>query len=65
MAKTSPVEYVREVKRETSKVTWPTRRETAVTTVMVFILASIMAIFFLLVDQVLSFGVGKLLGLGG
>jgi preprotein translocase subunit SecE len=65
MAKTSPVEFVREVKRETSKVTWPTRRETAVTTVMVFILATIMAIFFLLVDQVLSFGVSKLLGLGG
>ena len=65
MAKSSPVEFVREVKRETSKVTWPTRRETAVTTVMVVILATIMAIFFLLVDQALSFGVSALLGLGG
>lgn len=65
MAKTSPVEFVREVKRETSKVTWPTRKETGVTTIMVFVLVAIMAIFFLLVDQALSFGVRTLLGLGG
>lgn len=65
MAKTSPVEFVREVKRETSKVTWPARKETMVTTLMVFVLVTIMSIFFLLVDQVLSVGVKALLGLGG
>jgi len=64
MAKTNPVEFIREVKREVSKVTWPTRRETMVTTVMVFIMATIMAIFFLLVDQVLAFVVRLVLGFG-
>ncbi len=64
MAKTSPVDYIREVKREVSKVTWPTRRETTITTIMVFIMAAIMAIFFLAVDQVLAFGIRTILGLG-
>ena len=63
--KTSPGEFIRQVRQETAKVTWPTRKETAVTTVMVFIMVTICAIFFLLVDQVLSFGVKLLLGLGG
>ncbi len=65
MAKTSPGEFIRQVRQETAKVTWPTRKETSVTTVMVFIMVVIAAIFFLLVDQVLSFGVKLLLGLGG
>lgn len=65
MAKTSPVEFIREVKREAAKVTWPSRRESTVTTVMVFIMAAIMAVFFLLVDQVLAFGVKSILGIGG
>lgn len=65
MAKTSPGEFIRQVRQETAKVTWPTRKETGVTTIMVFIMVVIAAIFFLLVDQVLSFGVKLLLGLGG
>jgi preprotein translocase subunit SecE len=65
MAKTSPVEFVREVKREVSKVTWPTRKEALITTAMVFVMAFIMGIFFLLVDQLLSIGVRALLGIGG
>lgn len=65
MTKTSPVEFVREVKREVSKVTWPTRKEALITTGMVFVLAAIMAVFFLLVDQLLSWGVRGLLGIGG
>lgn len=64
MAKTSPVEFVREVKREVSKVTWPTRKEALITTAMVFVMAAIMSIFFLLVDQLLSVGVRALLGVG-
>ena len=65
MAKTSPGEFVRQVRQEISRVTWPTRKETIVTTIMVFIMVFIMSIFFLLVDQVLSWGVGLILGIGG
>jgi preprotein translocase subunit SecE len=65
MAKTSPGEFVRQVRQEASRVTWPTRKETTVTTIMVFIMAFVMAIFFFLVDQVLSLGVKSILGLGG
>ena len=49
----NPVEFVREVQREVSKVTWPSRRETFVTTAVVFVMVIIAAMFFLLVDQVL------------
>lgn len=65
MAKTNPGEFVQQVRREVAKVTWPSRRETMVTTMMVFIFVTIAAIFFLLVDQVLSSGVKLILGLGG
>ncbi len=64
MAKTSPQEFVTQVRQETSKVTWPTRKETAVTTVMVFIMVAVMAIFFFFVDQILAFGVRLVLGFG-
>jgi len=65
MAKTSPGEFVRQVRQEVSRVTWPTRKETIVTTIMVFIMVFVMSIFFLLVDQVLAWGVGQILGIGG
>lgn len=65
MARTNPGEFVQQVRREVSKVTWPTRRETMVTTVMVFIFVTIAALFFLGVDQVLSYGVKTILALGG
>ena len=65
MARPNPIQFLQQVRQETAKVTWPTRRETAITTVMVFIMALLAAIFFLLVDQVLAFGVGLLLGIGG
>jgi preprotein translocase subunit SecE len=65
MAKTSPGQYIREVRQEISKVTWPTRKETTVTTIMVFIMVFICAVFFFLTDQVLSFVVRQILGLGG
>ncbi len=65
MAKTSPAEFVRQVRQEVSRVTWPTRKEVTVTTIMVFIMVTVLSIFFLLVDQVLSFGVRQILGLGG
>ena len=62
MAKTSPAEFVRQVRQEVSKVVWPTRKETMVTTVMVFIMAAFMAIFFLGVDQILSYLIKLILG---
>jgi preprotein translocase subunit SecE len=48
-----------------AKVTWPTRKETMVTTAMVFAMSILAAIFFFLVDQVLSLGIRVVLGLGG
>ena len=54
MAKTSPGEFVRQVRQETAKVTWPTRKETMVTTIMVLIMTTLLALFFLGVDQVLG-----------
>jgi preprotein translocase subunit SecE len=54
---------MQEVRSEAQKVTWPTRRETVITTIMVFVFATIAALFFLLVDQVLRLGVGFILGI--
>ena len=65
MVKTNPGEFVRQVRQEAAKVTWPTRKETGVTTVMVFIMVTLAAIFFFAVDQILSFGVRQVLGIGG
>jgi len=65
MAKTSPIEFLREVRQEVVKVTWPTWKETWVTTAMVFVMAAVAAVFFLLVDLILSSGVKLVLGLGG
>ncbi|MCJ8324801.1 MAG: preprotein translocase subunit SecE [Rhizobiales bacterium] len=63
MAKKSPVKFAKEVSAEARRVVWPTRRETIVTTIMVFIMATLAAIFFLLADKVFSWGVGLLLGI--
>ncbi|MBX3454150.1 preprotein translocase subunit SecE [Ferrovibrio sp.] len=64
MAKTNPIEFLRQVRQETSKVTWPTRKETLITTGMVFVMGLVAALFFFLVDSVLRFGVQFVLGLG-
>ncbi len=64
MAKVSPAEFVRQVRQEASKVTWPSRKETGITTVMVFIMVTLAAIFFLLVDLGLSNIVRLILNLG-
>ncbi len=65
MSKTNPAQFMRQVRQEVSKVTWPSRKEVIVTTAMVFLVVFLFAIFFLLVDQILSFGVCVVLGLGG
>jgi preprotein translocase subunit SecE len=65
MARTNPGEFVQQVRREVAKVTWPSRRETMVTTMMGFIFGAIASVFFLIVDWFLSNGVKLILGLGG
>ncbi|MDX1422559.1 MAG: preprotein translocase subunit SecE [Kiloniellales bacterium] len=64
MAKINPGQFVREVRQEVSKVTWPSRKETTITTGMVLLMVVLAALFFFLVDQVLAFGVRQILGLG-
>ena len=64
MAKTSPFQFIQQVRQEVSKVTWPTRKETTVTTIMVFIMVAMAAIFFLIVDQLISILIKLILGLG-
>jgi preprotein translocase subunit SecE len=64
MAKTNPSQFVRQVRQEISKVTWPSRKEAGITTGMVFIFVMLATVFFVIVDQVMSFGVRFLLGLG-
>ena len=63
MAKTSPLEFIRQVRTETSKVTWPTRRETIMTGVMVVIMTTVLALFFLSVDSIFNAVVKALLSL--
>ncbi len=63
MAKVNPGQFIREVRREISKVTWPTRKETTVSTGMVFLMVFVAALFFFLVDQVLSTAVKLILAL--
>lgn len=65
MAKASPAQFVREVRQELAKVTWPTRKETMITTASVLVMSAVAAIFFFLVDQILAWGVQTVLGLGG
>lgn len=62
MAKTTPAKFIRQVRQEVAKVTWPTRRETGIATVMVFVMVTLMAIFFLVVDQLIALGVKVILG---
>ncbi len=63
MAKVSPGEFFRQVRAETAKVVWPTRKETGTTAVMVVIMTTILGIFFFAVDSAFSAIVQALLGL--
>jgi len=64
MAKTTPFQFFQQVRQEVAKVTWPTRRETTISTIMVFVMVIIAAIFFFVVDQLLSLAVRFIMGLG-
>ena len=60
----NPFEFIQEVRAEGSKVTWPTRRETLITTAMVLIMVVLAAIFFVAVDQIIHYAVSLILGFG-
>ena len=61
MARTNPLQFIQQVRAETAKVVWPTRREARLTTVMVMIMASIFAMFFFLVDILIHYGLDAIL----
>ncbi|MBS0272674.1 MAG: preprotein translocase subunit SecE [Proteobacteria bacterium] len=64
MARISPLEFIRQVRQEVSKVTWPTRKETIITTILVFLMVFICATFFLVIDRALAWGISLILGMG-
>ena len=61
MAGTNPLQFIQQVRAETAKVVWPSRRETGLTTVMVLIMASVFATFFFLVDLLIRYGLELIL----
>jgi preprotein translocase subunit SecE len=61
MAKTSPVEFVQQVREEARKISWPSRKEVMISTVMVMIMVAMASVFFLIVDALLKWGIDKLL----
>jgi preprotein translocase subunit SecE len=63
MAKVSPFKFMQEVRAEAQKVTWPTRKETTITTIMVFVMVAIASVFFLLADQLMRIAVSFILGI--
>jgi preprotein translocase subunit SecE len=65
MAKNNPIQFLQQVRQEATKVTWPTRKETMISTAMVFVFVILAAIFFLVVDKILLLGVGFIFGIGG
>ncbi len=65
MARTNPVQFVNQVRAEVAKVVWPTRREVAVTTFMVFLLAAFAALFFSLVDMLIRWSLTGVLSVFG
>ncbi len=63
MARTNPLQFIQQVRAETAKVVWPTRREVGLTTVMVLIMASLFATFFFLVDMLIRFSLEAILNI--
>ncbi|WP_163848862.1 preprotein translocase subunit SecE [Pseudooceanicola aestuarii] len=61
----NPLQFIQQTRSEIAKVAWPTRREVILTTVMVFIMATLTAIFFALVDLGIRSGLSSLLGMFG
>jgi len=64
MSKSGPVDFVNEVKAETKKVTWPSRKETTVSVIAVFIMVTLAALFLFFADQIIAFLVNFILDFG-
>ncbi|OUX17144.1 MAG: preprotein translocase subunit SecE [Rickettsiales bacterium TMED251] len=58
-----PLRFLKEVKQEGNKIIWPTKKETLITTAMVFVMVVIFSLFFLLVDNIISWLIKSILGL--
>lgn len=65
MARTNPLQFIQQVRGEVSKVVWPTRREVMLTTVMVFAMAALTAVFFAMVDLIIRGGLQAVLTMFG
>jgi len=65
MAKTNPAQFIRQVRQEVSKVTWPSRKETTITTIMVFVMVALASMFLMGVDWIFAELVQVVLGIGG
>jgi len=65
MAKSNLVSFLQGVRSEAAKVTWPSRKETLITTGLVFVMVIVASVFFLLADLVIHWLVGLVLGFGG
>jgi preprotein translocase subunit SecE len=63
MARPNPIQFLQQVRQETSKVTWPSRNEVLISTVMVLVLVTAASLFFLLADQVISWAVSLMLSI--
>ena len=64
MAQSGPINFIRQVRSEVKKITWPTRKETTVSTIMVFIMVFIAAVFLYFADQIIAFLVQLILSIG-
>ena len=65
MATTNPFQFIQQVRSEVSKITWPTRREVLLTTIMVFVMSAIAALIFALVDLLIRSGIQSILNIFG
>lgn len=63
-ARVNPAQFIREVRQEIAKVTWPSRKELIYTTASVLVMSALAALFFFVVDQLIAVGVKAILGLG-
>ena len=64
MSNTNPAQFIRQVRQETAKISWPTRKETLITTVMVFVFVFIASLFFFGVDSLIAWAVKHVMGWG-
>jgi preprotein translocase subunit SecE len=64
MAKVSPAQFIQEVRQETAKVTWPSRKETVTTTAMVFVMVAVVSVFLSVTDWIIAQALKLVLGVG-